>query len=59
MTDPEREIWDCPHTLTLQMMYQSLDMLYKDQEFDCFHSFFLYPVEMSPASWPKDTKGLA
>ena len=44
MTDPEREIWDCPHTLTLQMMYQSLEMLHKDEKFDCFHSFFLYPV---------------
>jgi L-malate glycosyltransferase len=44
MTDPEREIWDCPHTLTLQMMYQSLEMLHQDENFDCFHSFFLYPV---------------
>ena len=44
MTDHEREIWDCPHTLTLQMMYQSLEMLHQDEKFDCFHSFFLYPV---------------
>lgn len=44
MTDPDREIWDCPHTLTLQMMYQSLEMLHQDEKFDCFHSFFLYPV---------------
>jgi glycosyltransferase involved in cell wall biosynthesis len=44
MTEPEREMWDCPHTLTLQMMYQSLEMLHQEENFDCFHSFFLYPV---------------
>jgi len=44
MTDSGREIWDCPHTLTIQMMYQSLEMLHRDKGFDFFHSFFLYPV---------------
>ena len=39
-----RELWDCPHTLTLQMMYQSLEKLHSDVGFDLFHSFFLYPV---------------
>ena len=34
MTDLEREIWDCPHTLTLQMMYQSLEMLHQTENFD-------------------------
>ncbi|HMK37472.1 MAG TPA: glycosyltransferase family 4 protein [Desulfomonilaceae bacterium] len=40
----ERELWDCPHTLTLQMMYQSLEMLHRAEAFDLFHSFFLYPI---------------
>jgi glycosyltransferase involved in cell wall biosynthesis len=44
MSDLEREIWDCPHTLTLQMVYQSLEMLHQAENFDCFHSFFLYPI---------------
>jgi L-malate glycosyltransferase len=44
MSDSDRELWDCPHTLTLQMMYQSLEMLHRDEGFDLFHSFFLYPV---------------
>lgn len=42
--EAERELWDCPHTLTLQMMYQSLEMLHLDEGFDLFHSFFLYPI---------------
>ena len=44
LTDIDREIWDCPHTLTLQMMYQSLEMLHRAEKFDIFHSFFLYPI---------------
>lgn len=40
----QRELWDCPHTLTLQMMYQSLEMLHAVHGFDLFHSFFLYPM---------------
>ncbi len=44
MLDRGREIWDCPHTLTVQMMYQSLEMLNRVEQFDLFHSFFLYPV---------------
>ncbi|MGO9122439.1 MAG: glycosyltransferase [Desulfomonilaceae bacterium] len=44
MTDIVLEIWDCPHTLTLQMMYQSLELLHQTEKFDLFHSFFLYPV---------------
>jgi glycosyltransferase involved in cell wall biosynthesis len=44
MADSGREIWDCPHTLTIQMMYQSLEMLHQEKRFDFFHSFFLYPV---------------
>lgn len=42
--DSQRELWDCPHNLTLQMMYQSIDKLDLNQHFDLFHSFFLYPV---------------
>jgi L-malate glycosyltransferase len=44
LPEGHRELWDCPHTLTLRMMYQSLEMLHRDLEFDLFHSFFLYPV---------------
>ncbi|MFH1136213.1 MAG: glycosyltransferase [Pseudomonadota bacterium] len=39
-----REIWDCPHDLTLRMMYQSLELLHLDEHFDFFQSYFLYPV---------------
>lgn len=42
--DGSRSLWDCPHTLTLRMMYQSLEMLHRRERFDLFHSFFLYPV---------------
>jgi L-malate glycosyltransferase len=44
LTSFNRELWECPHTLTLQMMYQSLEMLHRGEQFDLFHSFFLYPV---------------
>ena len=44
MPDSDRGIWDCPHTLTVQMMYQSLEMLNRNEQFDLFHPFFLYPV---------------
>lgn len=40
----DRELWDCPHTLTLQMMYQSLEKLHDRVGFHLLHSFFLYPV---------------
>ncbi len=42
--ESERELWDCPHNLTLQMMYQSIEKLDLQEGFDLFHSFFLYPV---------------
>jgi L-malate glycosyltransferase len=38
------QLWDCPHNLTLQMMYQSLELLHASVGFDLFHSFFLYPM---------------
>lgn len=44
MSGATRDLWDCPHTLTLRMMYQSLELLHQDEGFDLFHSFFLYPV---------------
>jgi glycosyltransferase involved in cell wall biosynthesis len=37
-------IWDCPHTRTFKMMYQSLELLHDAESFDLFHSFFLYPL---------------
>ncbi len=42
--EPIRDLWGCPHNLTLLTMYQSLEMLYREEQFDLFHSFFLYPV---------------
>ncbi len=44
MTDPDRSIWDCPHTLTLRMMYASLQMLHAQEGFDMINAFFLYPI---------------
>lgn len=38
-----RKLGDCSHTLTLQMMYHSLEQLYLDEKFSLFHSFFLFP----------------
>ncbi len=43
-SDGIRELWDCPHTLTLQMMYQSLEKLHRLERYHIFHSYFLYPV---------------
>ena len=40
----QRDLWECPHNLTLLMMYQSLEKLYRSERFDLLHSFFLYPV---------------
>lgn len=42
--ESERGLWDCPHNLTLQMMYQTIEKLDISESFDLFHSFFLYPV---------------
>ena len=39
-----RLLWDCPHNMTLRQMYQSLELLHLAENFDLFHSFFLYPV---------------
>ncbi|MGC8657944.1 MAG: glycosyltransferase [Desulfomonilaceae bacterium] len=42
--DNGRDIWDCPHNLSLQMMFQSLEFLDMREDYDIFQSFFLYPV---------------
>ncbi|MEQ8222060.1 MAG: glycosyltransferase [Candidatus Eremiobacterota bacterium] len=39
----KRKLGDCPHTLTLQMMYHSLEKLHIEEHFDMFHAFFLFP----------------
>ena len=39
-----RALWDCPHNLTLRMMYQSLELLHGEEQFALLHSFFLYPI---------------
>lgn len=44
MNGADRSIWDCPHTLTLRMMYASLHKLQEEIGADVFNSFFLYPV---------------
>jgi glycosyltransferase involved in cell wall biosynthesis len=43
-TDAARGLWDCPHTLTLRMMYQALEILIREIGCDLLHAFFLYPV---------------
>jgi glycosyltransferase involved in cell wall biosynthesis len=42
--DAGRTLWDCPHTLTLLMLFESLEMLHREERFDAFLSFFLYPT---------------
>lgn len=44
MSDRPLTIWDSPHTRTFKMMYQSLELLHNAEQFDLFHSFFLYPT---------------
>ncbi len=39
-----RSVWDCPHTLTLQTLFENLEILDREQGFDAFVSFFLYPT---------------
>lgn len=44
-THPQgRALFDCPHNLSLQMLFESLQMLDREFGFDLFISFFLYPV---------------
>ena len=42
--DNQRDLWDCPHTLSLVMLFESLEILHRREDFDAFVSFFLYPV---------------
>lgn len=44
ISDRPLTIWDSPHTRTFKMMYQSLELLHNAEQFDLFHSFFLYPM---------------
>ncbi|MGC8602222.1 MAG: glycosyltransferase, partial [Desulfomonilaceae bacterium] len=39
-----QDIWDCPHNLSLQMMFQSLEFLEKKEKYDIYQAFFLYPI---------------
>jgi len=39
-----RTIWDCPHTYTLRMMYQSLAALHGEEGYDLLTAFFVYPM---------------
>ena len=39
-----RTLWDCPHAMTLLMMFQSLELLHAQERFDGLVSFFVYPV---------------
>jgi len=40
----QRDMWACPHNLTLLMLFESLEILHLREDFDAFVSFFLYPV---------------
>lgn len=43
--DPaRRQGWDCEHTLSLRMMFESLARLHQEQGFALLHAFFLFPV---------------
>jgi glycosyltransferase involved in cell wall biosynthesis len=42
--EASRDLWTCPHTLTLRTAYQSLEKLFRQEQFDLAHSFFLYPI---------------
>ncbi len=44
MPDDGRSLWDCPHTLTLRMLFESLEILHRAERFHGFLSFFLYPT---------------
>ena len=44
ISDRPLTIWDSPHTRIFKMMYQSLELLHNAEQFDLFHSFFLYPM---------------
>ncbi len=44
MPETGRALWDCPHTLTLQTLFESLETLCRAERFDAFVSFFLYPT---------------
>jgi len=37
-------LWDSPDTLSVRLMYHCLERLYREYEFDVFHSFFIYPA---------------
>lgn len=39
-----RSLWDCPHTLTLQTLFENLEILDRERGFDTFVSFFLHPT---------------
>lgn len=49
-------IWDSPFTRTFKMMYQSLELLHIEQNFDCLHSFFLYPTGFITGMVARKTK---
>lgn len=40
----QRSLWECPHNLSLMMLFESLEILHGREDFDAFVSFFLYPV---------------
>ncbi len=42
--EKQRDLWDCPHTLSLVMLYESLEILHRRENFNAFLSFFLYPI---------------
>ncbi len=41
---PGNTLWDSSDTLSVRLMYQVLEKLYREHQFDVFHSFFIYPA---------------
>jgi L-malate glycosyltransferase len=44
LMEVQRSLWDCPHTLTLVLLFETLEILQRRENFDAFVSFFLYPI---------------
>ena len=49
VSESPRELWDCPHNMTLQMMHQSLEMLNQTSNSTCFILFSSIRWDLSRA----------
>ncbi len=41
---PLDNLWDCPDSLSIRLMYHCLERLHRQYHFDVFHPFFVYPT---------------